>query len=191
MRSKLVIGMIVVLIFCFSTPILGASQTGTLELKNVPDTVQAGRYDSKSGIFSADLSEVPDAYVQITFEDMVLRGKVLHWNTEDDYMRLEKDAELTKDDFDLTADQIEYFGDIEKLIATGNVVAVAEDATIEAELMEYYETTDEAHFLRNVLVKMDDGSFRGERFVMYVELEKMEFFGPFTGEFVRKSQTEE
>src|SRR5690554_3737210 len=167
--------------------VLAQDQVGTLEITGVPAETSAGRYDRQSGVFFADVTEIEGALVHVTFEEVKLVGQKMEWRTEDNYLIFENDAKLNKDDFELTGDVVEYFGDEAKLHSTGNVVVVTDDATIYANNLVYDENTDEALFTGAVRVVFSDGVLEGERFLMLLEESELQFFGSFQGEFNTES----
>lgn len=165
----------------------GKGQTGTLEITGVPIETTAGRYDRQSGVFVADVSEITGALISVEFEEVKIVGQQMEWRTEDNYLIFSVAAKLTKDDFELTADVVEYFGDEKKLKAAGNVVVVTDDSTVYADHLDYDENTDEALFTGTVRVVFSDGVLEGERFLMLLEKSELQFFGSFQGEFNEES----
>ena len=174
------------MIFSMSDFLRASGKAGQLELVGVSLDVIGGRYDTKTGIFFADLSKVPEAYVKITFDDVVVTAKIVEWNTKTEYLKAQEQVAMIKEKLDLTGDELEYFTAEERLEARGNVKVISNDATLFSEEMSYLEAEDKATFLKSVVVEITDGIFRGEHFVLYIEEEQMEFFGPFQGEFVQK-----
>lgn len=159
------------------------TKTGTLEIMGVPAETITGNYDPQSGVFSADVSEFSEAVIQVKFEEVRIFGQKMQWRTKDNYLIFNVAAQLQKDDFELTADVVEYFGEEDKLVATGNVVVVTQDATVHADHLLYNEKSDEALFTGKVQVVFADGTIEGEKFLMLVEKGEVQFFGAFQGEF--------
>ncbi|NMB01114.1 MAG: hypothetical protein GX971_06270 [Firmicutes bacterium] len=164
-------------------------KVGTLEITGVPTDQVTGRYDRQAQVFYADVTAFEDALIQVVFEEVQIIGKQMEWRTEDNYLIFSVGAKLTKDDFELTGDTIEYYGDESKLEATGNVVVTTEDATVYANELVYNEETDEALFIGQVRVIFEDGVLEGERFLMLLEKSELQFFGSFQGEFNSESTT--
>lgn len=159
------------------------SQSGRLEITGVSANVSTGRYDRQAGIFFADVTEIEGALIHVTFEEVNIVGQRMQWRTEDDYVLFTAGATLTKDDFTLTAEQIEYYGEEKRLQAQGSVVVVTDDATVYAQELVYNEETDEAVFTGQVKIVFDDGVLEGEKFVMFLEKSEVQFFGAFQGLF--------
>ena len=63
------------------------------------------------------------------------------------------------------------------------MVVVTEDATVYSDQLVYNEETDEAVFTGQVKVAFEDGTLEGERFVMFLEKNELQFFGAFQGLF--------
>ena len=184
MRNKLFVGLVaLLLLWALAYPGWAEEKTGRLELVGVSDDAMTGRYETTTGIFHADVTDTPNAYVQLEFDDIVITSRVLEWFTKDDYLIASIDATLTSDDLDLTSDRIEYYSEEERLIATGSVVVITDDGRITSDELTYYEQEDKAIFVGNVVAEMTDGTFYGEKLVFYIDTEDMEFFGPFRGEF--------
>lgn len=160
---------------------------GYVDIIGVPSDQVAGEYDLKTEIFAADVSEFEGAYVQITYDDLVITGKMVTWYRGNDYLVVIGDARVVQDDLVLTSDKIEYYGDREELVATNNVEAITEDAVVTSQLLEYNRGADRAEFKQNVIVEVTDGRLYGEHFVMLIEAEEMQFIGSFTGEFQRST----
>lgn len=158
-------------------------QTGTLEITGVPADTAAGRYDRQAGVFYADVAHLEGALVKVTLEEVTMVGRKMEWRTEDNYVLFTNEAKLNKEDFELTADLIEYFGDEKKLNAQGSVVVITDEATIYAQALEYDEETDQAIFTGQVRVVFEDGTLEGEKFLMLLEQSELQFFGSFQGEF--------
>ncbi len=165
--------------------VMASGRTGYLELVGVPANQIAGGYNTKTGLFEADLRNFDGAYVKITYDDMVITGQVLEWQTKDDYLQVRVEAFLKQDNMEIESDLIEYYSDDERMIATGNVSVNTDDANIKAASMIYLREQDRAEFLDNVVVSVDDGVFQGEHFVMYIDKEVMQFYGAFQAEFQR------
>lgn len=184
------LSLILVLVFlCLGSGLArGESQTATLEILGVPEEMVAGRYDPQEGIFSADVSEIKDALIQVKFEAVQIFGQKMNWQTKDNHLKFTNTARLTKEDFELTADIVEYFGDEEKLIAEGNVIVITADATVYSDHLLYNEKTDEALFTGEVRVVFDDGTLEGNKFLMLLEKSELQFFGDFQGEFATDSK---
>ena len=161
----------------------GQSQVGTLEITGVPPELSAGRYDRQAGVFSADVREIAGALITVKLEDVQVMGKTLEWRTENNYLIVTAEARLIKEDFELTADFIEYSGDDKKLKSNGNVVVTTKEATVYADDLDYDEETDQAIFAGGVKVVFSDGVLQGERFLMLMEQSELQFFGSFQGEF--------
>lgn len=184
MRKNKILGMAVVILFVAGAGLsLAASQKGVLEITGVPDDVAAGRYDPEEGLFYADVSDLPEASIRVKFEEVLISGQEMEWRTKDNYLIFKQSARLEKDDFELTADVVEYFGDDERLCAQGSVVVITEDATVYSDRLAYDEKTDEALFTGGVKVVFSDGTLQGERFLMLMEKSELRFFGAFQGEF--------
>ena len=189
MNKRLPIGLLgffLGLSLLFTLTVFGEKQDGYLELIGVPANQIAGEYDTKTGIFTADLRHIEGAYVKITYDKMIITGRVLEWRTKDDYLLVQVDAVLDKEKMHLTGDQIEYFSEEERMVAIGNIKVVTDDAVILATRMNYFEEVDKAELFDDVVVTVDDGIFRGQHFVMYIDQEIMHFYGPFQGEIQRK-----
>lgn len=162
---------------------LAQSQNGTLEIVGVPTEMVAGRYDPQEGVFFADVTAIAEASIQVKFEEVQITGQKMEWRTKDNYLLVTEKAKLYKDDFELTGDLVEYFGDEKRLEAKGNVIVITEDATIYANQLIYNEETDEAIFTGEVRVLFTDGVLEGEKFLMLLEKSELQFFGSFQGEF--------
>lgn len=160
-----------------------ATKVGTLEITGVPEETVSGNYDPQEGVFKANVSEFPEALITVKFEEVRLFGQEMEWRTKDNYLIFKTGANLHKDDFKLTAEVIEYFGEEERLVAVGNVVAVTEDATVHGDRLVYNEKSDEAVFTGQVKVIFADGTVEGEKFLMLLEKGELQFFGAFQGEF--------
>lgn len=173
----------VILVLVWTGLGLAAGEQGVLEIIGVPEDVAAGRYDPEEGLFYADVSDLPEALIRVRFDEVLLSGKEMEWRTKDNYLIFKQGAWLEKDDFELSADVVEYFGDEERLCAEGSVVVITEDAAVYAERLTYDEKTDEALFTGGVTVVFEEGTVRGEKFVMRMEKSELRFFGPFQGEF--------
>ncbi|MCK9525135.1 MAG: hypothetical protein M0R49_04310 [Limnochordia bacterium] len=175
--------MVVVLLVLGAGVARGQGQVGTLEITGVPTDVVAGRYDRDAGVFSADVSDIAGALVSVKLEDVTIVGKTMEWRTDDNYLLFTVEAKLTQPDFELTGDQIEYFGEEKKLKSLGSVVVITDDSTVYADQLDYDEETDEAMFTGNVRVVFSDGVLEGEKFLMLLEQSELQFFGSFQGEF--------
>lgn len=151
--SKVFLGL-VLLVLLVPNMVAANNNQGELELIGVPSDVVAGRFDNRAGVFTADLTEIEGAYIRITYDDMNITSKRVEWNTKDGM-----------------------------LLASVNVLLTTEDATIEAGELTYWEEEDRARFKHNVVVQLEDGTFYGEDFLLHLEDEQMEFFGPFRGQF--------
>ncbi len=184
--SRGLFGFLLGLSLLFTSTVFGEKQDGYLELIGVPADQVAGEYDTKTGIFQADLRHIEGAYVKITYDKMIITGRVLEWHTKEDYLLVQVDVVLDKEKMHLTGDQIEYFSEEERMVAIGNLRVVTDDAVTLAERMNYYEEEDKAELFDDVVVTVDDGIFRGQHFVMFIDQEIMHFFGPFQGEIQRK-----
>src|SRR5690625_3557238 len=110
-KVGLVLLILLVLLGVGITHVGAESQVGTLEITGVPQEVTAGRYDRQMGLFYADVSEIDGALIQVSFEEVQIVGQQMEWRTEDNYVTFGKRAKLTKDDFELTGDTVEYYGD--------------------------------------------------------------------------------
>ncbi len=183
MRNRILALAAVVLILAGASLSMAAGQKGVLEITGVPEDVAAGRYDPEKGLFYADVSDLPEASIKVKFEEVRISGREMEWRTKDNYLIFKQSARFEKDDFELTADTVEYFGDEERLSAQGSVVVITEDATIYADRLVYDEKTDEALFTGAVKVIFADGTLRGEKFLMLMEKSELRFFGTFQGEF--------
>ncbi|NLM41758.1 MAG: hypothetical protein GX199_05560 [Firmicutes bacterium] len=183
--TKKLVGLmwLVVLWACACGMGLAQGQTGRLEITGVPPEVSTGRYDRQAGVFAADVSGIEGALIHVTFEEVQITGQKLEWRTDDDYLVFTQGAALTKEDFTLTADAVEYFGEEKKLRAAGNVVVITKDATVYADELDYNEETDEAVFTGKVKVEFEDGVLEGTKFVMLLEKSELQFFGAFQGLF--------
>lgn len=185
MNKKTSIYLIVISVIIFSTLgiALAENEKGTLEIIGVPSDVVAGRYDSDQGIFYADIKGIPDALIKVDFNEVLIFGYEMELNTKNNYALFTNNARLEKDDFELSAQTIEYFGDDKILFAKNEVLVVTEDATIYADHLEYNEEEDEALFTGNVRVIFEDGEVEGEKFLMLLEKSELQFYGSFQGEF--------
>lgn len=184
MKRGLTSLLVVAVVLGFGMGLVYAQGTvGTLEITGVPTDVAAGRYDREAGVFSADVTEIEGALITVKLEDVKILGKTMEWRTDDDYLVFTVDAKLTQADFELTGEQIEYFGEAKKLKSTGKVVVITEDSTVYADQLDYDEETDEAIFTGNVRVVFSDGVLEGEKFLMLLEKSELQFFGSFQGEF--------
>ena len=184
--NKTRMSVLLLVVFCCVVGVSGAwaaTKMGTLEITGVSEETSTGNYDPQGGVFQADVREFPEALINVKFEDLQLSGQQMEWRTKDNYLIFSTAAKLHKDDFNLTADVIEYFGDEERLEAAGNVVVVTEDATVHADHLVYEEKSDEALFTGQVRVTFTDGTLAGEKFLMLVEKGELRFFGAFQGEF--------
>ncbi len=159
------------------------ARSGQLEMIGVPEDVLAGQYDSQTKVFRADLTEIPDAFVRIVYNGTVIEGRVVEWNTEDDYLKVQQGASVVRKDMRLTGELVEYFRADELLTAADDVRVMQEDTTITADSFSFFEPEERAEFRGNVVVEFSEGVFRGGHLVLYVEDDRMEFLGPFSGEF--------
>lgn len=188
-RTLLVVIVIVLMITGANNQIVQAenndSDVGYIEIIGVPDEIIAGKYDPKTGIFEADLREITGAYVKITYDEIVITGKMVTWYRSDDYLVVTDEARVVQDDLILTSDQIEYYSELEELVATNNVQVTTDDAVVTSQFLEYSRHADRAEFKQDVVVDVTDGKLYGQHFVMLVEAEEMQFIGSFTGEFQR------
>lgn len=182
-KKRLFLFVTSLLVVVLAGGVMAKEKTGTLELIGVPSNIQGGWYDSNSGIFFVDVTEIDGAFVRVSYEKMQITGEKLEWHTKDDYFILTEGAKLEKDDFVLESKTLEYYGNEEKLVATGDVVATTEDAAVRSQTLVYLEETDEALFTGDVIVEITDGRLEGQRFLMFVEKKEMQFFGPFQGQF--------
>ncbi|HHY15486.1 MAG TPA: hypothetical protein GX521_05380 [Firmicutes bacterium] len=184
MRKNRILGLAAVIFLVAGAGLsMAAGQKGVLNITGVPEDVAAGRYDPEEGLFYADVSDLAEALIEVKFEEVRISGKEMEWRTKDNYLIFRQSARLEKDDFELTADLVEYFGDEKRLHARGGVVVTTEDATVYADQLAYDEKTDEALFTGGVKVVFDDGTLRGEKFLMVMEKSELRFFGAFQGEF--------
>lgn len=183
--------LLVLVLFAAPQTAWGQSQKGTLRITGVPADVSAGRYDRDAGVFYADVSEISDALITFIYDDVEIAGKTMEWRTDDDYLIFTVAAKLTQEDFELTADRIQYFGEENRLSAEGQVVVVTDDATVYAHRLDYDEETDEALFTGSVRVVFSDGIMTGERMLMLLEKSELQFFGSFQGEFSEEDNNEE
>src|SRR5690554_1807090 len=158
-------------------------EKGRLAIVGVPEDRAVGRYDPEEGVFYADVREIPEAQIQVEMDGVRLSGRELEWRTKDNYLLLREAVHLERDDFELTADLVEYFGDQDRLTALGSVVVVMEDATIYCQQLVYDEEVDQAVFTGQVRVEFGDGVLVGEKFVMLMGKSELQFFGAFQGEF--------
>lgn len=183
MRKRVIAfaGCICLLLACMAPPTAGRS--GQLEMIGVPEDVLAGQYDSKTKVFRADVTDIPDALVRIVYNGTVIEGRVVEWNTEDDHLIVQQGASVERKDMRLTGDLVEYFRAEERMTASQNVHVVQDDSTITADSFAFDEAEERAEFRGNVVVEFSDGLFRGGHLVLYVEDDRMEFLGPFSGEF--------
>lgn len=173
-----------VLVLVFLGGVVGVwAKSGTLELKGVPQDVSAGSYDTQSGVFYVDVTDLEEAFVIIRFEDMEIVGKELEWHTKDDYFVFRNTARLEKEDFKVTGRILEYFGEKGELVVQGDVEVITEEATVHSQKLVYDEEKDEALFTEQVVVLFSEGTVQGEKFLMFVEKRKLTFFGIFQGEF--------
>lgn len=180
-RTFWVLVMVITIFFGLSVGVL--ADKGKLVLVGVPSDFAAGRYETKSGVFSVDLSEIEGAYVLIEFEDITITGKVVIWDTQEEHLQMLGGITLIQKDMELTTDQIEYFIEEERFTARGNVVATTEDGTVYSDEMLYYQQEEHAIFSNNVVVEFENGVFKGEKLSFYIEKELIEFIGPFIAEF--------
>lgn len=187
MKFRILAGIMVLVLLCGTGFAAAESQVGTLEIMGVPAEMSAGRYDSQSGVFSADVRDIPEAVIQVKVDEVTMTGQKMEWRTKDSYLIMSAGAKLVKTDFELTGDVVEYFGDDKKLKSDGNVVVITEDATVYADHLVYDEKTDEALFTGKVKVVFEDGILEGEKFMMLLEKSELQFFGTFQGEFNTES----
>ncbi len=189
--NKGFVGLLILVIVLVGTGVTWAQTSrGTLEITGVPSHEVAGRYDREAGLFFADVSAIQGALITVKLEDVQAFGKTMEWRTDDNYLIFTVEAKLTKDDFELTGDVVEYFGEEKKLKSAGNVVVITEDATIYADHLEYDEEKDEAIFTGNVRVIFSDGKMEGEKFLMLLQKSELQFFGAFQGEFSEEDNNE-
>lgn len=174
--------MLILLLLC-STSVFAEGEKGTLKIIGVPDLNVSGRYDPEEGSFFADVHEFQKALIQVELEGVTIQGQKMQWQTKNNHLVMSVGARLEKDDFEISALTIEYFGDEKRLEATGEVVVITEDTTLYANKLHYDETTDEAIFTGQVKVLFADGTLEGEKFVMFLEKNELHFFGSFQGEF--------
>lgn len=183
-KSLSAVTWLICLLVFSSFSISAATNNGTLTITGVPEEVVSGNYDPNEGIFKANVSEFPEAVIQVEFEDLDLYGQQMEWYTKNNHLILQINARLEKPaEFTLQSDLIEYFGDEERLIAIGNVVVVTEDSTVYANHLAYDEKTDEALFTGQVRIEFADGTLEGEKFLMLLEQGELQFYGAFQGEF--------
>lgn len=154
-----------------------------LEIIGVPADYKAGGANVQTGIFLFDVRDIPDAYVSITYEDLIITGKLVEYRSKDNYLIVTVDAIIKREDMTITSDEVEYYTEKEKLLANGNVVVTTKDALVKAASMNYLRTEDRAEFMTDVIVELTDGKLLGDYFVMHIDAETMEFIGPFRGEF--------
>ncbi len=166
-----------------SGSVLGAGRTGTLNMLGVPPDSRAGTYDAESGIFTADVTDIPGAAIQVVFDDMRMEGRQLEWRTKEEHLTFTQSVSLWRENMELEADWLEYDSSTQILKARGGVKVKTEDAVVHAEELVYSEETDEALFTGNVVVEFADGTVQGEKFVLQVEKKIMQFFGQFQGTF--------
>lgn len=178
----------VVVILLVSPTVWGQSRSGTLQMIGVPPDVQGGSYDSSSGVFTADVSDIPEAYIQVTFDDLRITGQELEWHTKDEQLTFSQSVKVWREDLELDADWLHYDSAAEIMTARGAVKVTTEDAVIYADELVYSEETDEALFTGNVIVDFEDGELKGEKFLLRVEEKTMQFFGPFQGTFQSNSK---
>lgn len=183
-KGRNVVVIFLFMVFLATSGAQAATKNGTLTITGVPLEQVSGNYNPDAGVFKADVSEFLEALISVKFEDLDLLGQKMEWRTKDNYLIFEIKAKLDKpDEFSLTADIIEYFGDEERLKAAGNVVVVTEDTTVYADHLIYDEKTDEAIFQGQVRVIFSEGTLEGEKFKMFLEKGELQFFGAFQGEF--------
>lgn len=164
---------------------LASANTGYLEIIGVPPDALAGTYDTKTDIFNADLQHITGAFARITYDDLIIIGRVVEWRRKENYLRVTVDASLERENMTLIGEQIEYFSEEERLLAEGNLEVTTESAIIYADNMIFLEKLDRTDFFNNVVVKLTDAKMFGEHFVIYSDKDSMEFIGPFKGEFDR------
>lgn len=187
-KMRLVLALVLCAFVVMTIGTQAATKNGTLTIIGVPEEKVSGNYDPDQGVFKANVSEFPEALITVKFEDLDLFGQKMEWRTKDNYLIFKIGARLEKvDDFRLTGDVIEYFGEEECLIAKGNVVVVTEDTTVYADHLVYNEKTDEAVFQGQVRVVFSEGTLEGEKFLMLLEKGELQFFGAFQGEFTTDS----
>lgn len=155
------------------------------EIVGVPPGMNASSFDLKTEIFKANVTEFPDAYVRIIYDDIIVIGQTVEFQRQNNYLLVTGDVKVEQEDMVLTADQIEYYTDLDKMIGTGNLEVVISDATIWSDHMIYLNNEDKIDFTENVIVETKDAKLYGEHFVMYTETEQMEFIGSFRGVFAR------
>lgn len=182
-KARRCFGLLLVLLLLYTPGSLAEERTGTLEIIGVPPEIPTGNYDSSAKRFTADVREIPDAIIRVTYDDMRLSGLQLEWLTEEEHLTFSHSVSVWREDLDLEADWLEYDGQAKVLTAKGNVKATTEDAVIYAEHLVYTEDTDEALFTEGVRVEFSDGAFTGEKFLFKVEEKTLQFFGPFQGSF--------
>lgn len=154
MKSKVLALFVVLVLAAAVLPGVLLAREGTMFIEGVPDDASSGRYDTQNNIFYGDVREYEGARIRILMDDTEIFAVVLEWHTNDDFMKATSGVRVLQNETVITSDVMEYFGDL-----------------------------DEAHFLGNVVVEMDDGTFSGQRFVLNLETEEMQFFGSFSGEF--------
>jgi hypothetical protein len=170
-----------------------AAQEGSGEIEvgivGVPEGVRAGGFDLKTEIFTADVSQIEGAYVQIKYEGIIVIGQIVEFRRKDNYLVVTGNVQVEQDDLFLTGDKVEYYPEQEKMIGTGNLKVTTKDAVVWADQMVFLRNEDKVDFLQNVIVEVTDAEMFGEHFVMLRAEEQMEFIGPFRGEF-RRNQAE-
>gem|GEM_PF-4806205 len=132
----------------------GLGRDGTMQIEGMPDDASGGRYDTQTGVFYGDVTAYEDALIRVFMNDTEIIAVVLEWHTKEDYMK-----------------------------ATQGVTVFQNETVIRSDAMEYFGEEDEAHFSGTVRVELDDATFNGDRFVLNLETEEMQFFGSFSGEF--------
>lgn len=152
-----------------------------LEIIGTSGDDMLGDYYVKTGLFKIDVSHIDGAYVRISSDDLVITGLVVEWS--DNYLVVTNQAKVEQKKMTLTGDKIEYFSEIEKLIAAGNLEITTEDAVIYADRMIHLEKEDQTEFMDNVIIQISDGKIYTERCIMLGETDQMQFIGSVRGEF--------
>lgn len=188
--NRLLLGLVVCLLCVTGITESGVAneqkeKQGQLEIVGVPAQAVAGTYYTKTDVFYADVQDIEGAFVRITYDDLVIIGRVVEWRRKDNYLKVTVDASLEQKDMNIIADQIEYFTEEERLLAEGNLQVTTEDATVYADRMVHLEKEEKTDFFANVAVHITDGKLFGDHFVIYSAEDRMEFIGSFRGEFDR------
>ena len=111
-KKRLFLFVTSLLVVVLAGGVMAKEKTGTLELIGVPSNIQGGWYDSNSGIFFVDVTEIDGAFVRLSYEKCRSRGEV-RMAYKDDYFIFTEGAKLEKDDFVLESKTLEYYGNEE------------------------------------------------------------------------------